>query len=65
MFDSFLCLLPSGSCFVYDLIVKDQSETKLKKMAEEGNRKKSFIEKKKVQLTQSTFFFKGVFSDTK
>ena len=49
MFDSFLCLLPSGSCFVYDLIVKDQSETKLKKMAEKSNRKKSFIEKKKVQ----------------
>ena len=53
---SFLCLLPSGSCFVYDLIVKDQSETKLKKMAEEGNRKKSFIEMKK---------FKGVFLDTR
>ena len=54
MFDSFLCLLSSGSCFVYDLIVKDQSETKLKKMAEEGNRKKSFIEMKKVQLTHGT-----------
>ena len=47
--DSFLCLLPSGSCSVYVLIVKEQSETKLKKMAEEGNRKKSFIKKKKVQ----------------
>ena len=48
--DSFLNLLPSGSCSVYELIVKEQSETRLKKMKGESNRKKSFIEKKKVQL---------------
>ena len=48
--DSFLYLLPSGSCSVYELIVKEQSETRLKKLTGESNRKKSFIEMKKVQL---------------